>query len=155
MPRLAGQHPTYIDEQLKAFSEGRRAGRYMGDVARALSPEMIKALSKSFEGLDPAPLDGGSKTLESEGKNIFQTGVQSANIPPCATCHGDEAKGDGRVPRLAGQLNDYIVAALSKWKSERGQKPADPNASAIMHPTAQTLTSRQIAAVAAYVSHLK
>lgn len=155
MPRLAGQQSEYIEHQLKAFSDGRRAGPFMGGVARALRPEMVKALSKSFQGLDPAPLGGGSKALASEGRNIYENGVQSANVPPCATCHGPEAKGDGQIPRLAGQLNDFIFKMLSNWKNERGQNPADPNTSAIMHPSAQNLTPHQIAAVAAYVSHLK
>lgn len=155
MPRLAGQQPEYIDDQLRAFSEGRRAGQFMGNVARALSPEMIKALSNSFQSLDPAPLAGGSKALATEGKDIYENGVQSANIPPCATCHGAEAKGDGRIPRLAGQLHDYIVKTLSNWKNERGKKPADSDPPAIMHPTAQSLTPHQLAALAAYVNSLK
>jgi cytochrome c553 len=155
MPRLAGQQPDYIEEQLKAFSEGRRAGRFMGNVSRALKLEMIKALSISFQSLDPAALGGSPKELVSQGKDIYENGVQSANIPPCATCHGPQAKGDGQIPRLAGQLNDYIFKTLSNWKNERRQKPADPNASAILHPTAQQLTAHQIDAIAAYVSQLK
>jgi cytochrome c553 len=156
MPRLAGQQPEYIESQLKAFLERRRANPIMGSVARALSPEMVKALSRKLHDLDPDPLGAPATTeLTSEGKTIYENGVQSANIPPCASCHGADAKGDGPIPRLAGQLNNYIFRTLSNWKNERGQKPADSDSSAIMHPTAQSFTPHQIAAVAAYVSRLK
>lgn len=155
MPRLAGQQPEYIENQLKAFIDHRRTNPVMGNVAHVLSPEMVKALSESFKKLDPAPLGGASKALATEGKTIYENGIESANVPPCASCHGAEAKGDGQFPRLAGQLNDYIVRKLGNWEKERGQKPATPDSSAIMQPIAHNLTHQQIAAVAAYVSYLK
>jgi cytochrome c553 len=155
MPRLAGQQPEYIANQLNAFIEKRRTNPVMGNVAHVLSPDMVKQLSDAFHNLDPAPLGGASKGLSAEGKTIFENGIESANVPPCASCHGPEAKGDGQFPRLAGQLNDYIVRKLGNWEKERGQKPANPDTSAIMQPIAHNLTPQQIAAVAAYVSALK
>lgn len=155
MPRLAGQQPEYIENQLKAFIEKRRTNPVMGNVAHVLSPEMVKALSDSFHDLNPAPLGGGPKALAPEGKTIYENGIESANVPPCASCHGPEAKGDGQFPRLAGQLNDYVVKKLTNFEKERGQNPAKPDTSQIMAPIAHNLTPQQIAAVAAYVSYLK
>ena len=70
-------------------------------------------------------------------------------------CHGDDAKGAGEFPRLAGQLDDYIIGELTNWSKERGLDPAKPDNSAIMVPIAEKLTEHQIAAVAAYLSYLK
>jgi cytochrome c553 len=70
-------------------------------------------------------------------------------------CHGPEAKGQQEIPRLAGQLNDYIFAKLVNWSKERGQDPAHPDTSAIMLPTSHNLSKSQIQAVAAYVSYLE
>ena len=33
----------------------------------------------------------------------------------------------GRIPRLAGQLNDYIINKVANWNIERGQDPANPD----------------------------
>lgn len=155
MPRLAGQQPDYIRNQLDAFIEHRRLNPVMGNVAHVLSPDMVLKLSTAFHALDPAPLGGGSKALAAEGKAIYDNGVESANVPPCASCHGADAKGDGQFPRLAGQLNDYVVRKLTHFGAERGQKPDHPDSSDIMKPIAHALTARQIAAVAAYVSFLR
>jgi cytochrome c553 len=155
MPRLAGQQPEYIENQLKAFIENRRTNPVMGNVAHVLSPGMVKGLSESFHDLNPAPLGGGPTALAPEGKNIYENGVESANVPPCASCHGPDAKGDGQFPRLAGQLNDYVIKKLTNFEKERGQNPAKPDTSQIMAPIAHNLTPQQIAAVAAYVSYLK
>ena len=90
-----------------------------------------------------------------EGKRIYQEGVPAANVPPCASCHGPEAKGADAFPRLAGQLNDYIIKKLTNWDKERGQQKDRPDNSAIMQPIAHDLTEAQIRAVAAYVSYLE
>ena len=62
---------------------------------------------------------------------------------------------DGVLPRLAGQLHDYILRKLVNWSKERGQDPANPDTSAIMEPIAHGLTEPQIKAVAAYLSYLE
>lgn len=155
MPRLAGQQPEYIANQLQAFIDRRRTNPVMNNVAHALDPAMVKALAGYFQNLNPKPLGGGSKALVPEGKKIYEEGVPSANVPPCASCHGPDAKGADAFPRLAGQLPDYILRKLSNWDKERGQNKDKPDNSAIMEPIAHGLTEAQIKAVAAYVSQLE
>jgi len=154
MPRLAGQQPEYIANQLQAFIDRRRTNPVMFNVAHVLDPEMVKALADYFKDLNPKPLGGGSKGLVTDGKKIYEEGVPSANVPPCASCHGADAKGADAFPRLAGQLPDYIFQKLSNWDKERGQKKDQPDNSAIMQPIAHELTEVQIRAVASYVSQL-
>ncbi|MGO9135164.1 MAG: c-type cytochrome [Methylovirgula sp.] len=155
IPRLAGQQPEYIANQLRAFIERRRTNSVMFGVAHVLSPSMVAGLAAHFKDLNPKPLGGAPKELVAEGKTIFEQGVPSANVPACASCHGPEAKGNGDFPRLAGQLDDYIISKLTNWTKERGQNPAEPDTSAIMAPIAHQLTKEQIAAVAAYLSYLE
>ncbi len=155
VPRLAGQQVEYIVNQLRAFIEHRRVHPIMGNVAQFLSPAMQRALAEHFRGLNPKPVGGARKELEAAGKKIYEEGVPAAAVPPCAFCHGPEAKGNGPFPRLAGQLQDYITNKLANWGKERGQDPAKQDTSAIMQPIAHRLTPAQMEAVAAYLNYLE
>jgi cytochrome c553 len=155
IPRLAGQQPDYIKNQLEAFSQRRRTNPIMLSVSHVLSPAMIMALANDFHDLNPKPLGGEPKDLIASGRKVFEEGVPSSDIPACASCHGGDAKGNGQFPRLAGQLDDYILNKLKNWNKERGQNAAEPDTSAIMEPIAHGLTEPQIKAVAAYVSSLE
>lgn len=155
MPRLAGQQPEYLENQLQAFIERRRTNPVMFNVAHVLSPPMLKALATQFKELNPKPLGGGPKELADAGRKIYEEGVPTAEVPPCASCHGPDAKGTDAFPRLAGQLHDYIYRKLTNWEKERGQDKANPDTSAIMQPIAHNLSEAQIKAVAAYLSYLE
>ncbi len=155
MPRLAGQQPEYIENQLQAFIDRRRSNPVMFNVAHVLSPQMVKALAEDFKNLNPKPLGGAPRDNIAEGKKIYQEGIPKSDIPACASCHGDDAKGRDAFPRLAGQLHDYIYRKLTNWEKERGQDKAKPDTSAIMQPIAHNLTSEQIKAVADYLSYLE
>jgi len=154
MPRLAGQQPEYLLNQLQAFIERRRSNPVMFNVAHVLTTPMEKALAEQFSKLNPKPLDGTSHGDVSEGKKIFLEGIKKSDVPPCASCHGDDAKGRDAFPRLAGQLHDYLYKKLTNWDKERGQDKSNPDNSAIMQPIAHNLTDTQIRAVAGYLSTL-
>ncbi len=155
MPRLAGQQPEYLKNQLQAFIARRRTNPVMFNVAHVLSPPLQTALTTYFKDLNPKPLGGGPKELAAAGKKIYEEGIPSAEVPPCASCHGPDAKGADAFPRLAGQLNDYVFRKLTNWDKERGQDKANPDTSAIMQPIAHNLNEAQIKAVAAYLSYLE
>ena len=153
MPRLAGQQPQYLENQLRAFIERRRTNPIMANVAHALSPSMVSELAEHFRALDPKPIGGAPRQGLSTGKRIFDDGIPEANVPACSACHGADGKGQNEIPRLAGQLYEYTVGQLAGWSKVRGQGSA-VDTSAIMAPTAHNLTRSQIEAVAAYVSGL-
>jgi cytochrome c553 len=155
IPRLAGQQPAYLENQLRAFIERRRTNPIMFNVAHVLSPEMLTGLGAYFKDQNPPPLGGAPKELVDSGKKIFQDGLPEANIPACSACHGPDAKGRDVFPRLAGQLHDYVINKLVNWTKERGQDPAHPDTSAIMEPIAHNLSQSQMAAVAAYLNYLE
>ena len=154
MPRLAGQQPQYIENQLRAFIERRRKNPIMFNVAHGLSPSMLTALAAHFRSLDPKPFGGAPRGAVAAGKRIYEEGLPEANVAACFACHGTEGKGQDEIPRLAGQLYVYTVGQLIRWKTERGQGSA-VDTSAIMAPTAHNSTRSQIEAVAAYVSNLQ
>ena len=153
MPRLAGQQPQYLENQLRAFIERRRTNPIMANVAHALSPSMVSELAEHFRALDSKPIGGAPRQGLSTGKRIFDDGIPEANVPACSACHGADGKGQNEIPRLAGQLYEYTVGQLAGWSKVRGQGSA-VDTSAVMAPTAHNLTRSQIEAVAAYVSGL-
>jgi len=155
IPRLAGQQPEYLENQLQAFIEHRRTNNIMFNVAHALSTGMKSALAQHFRDLNPKPAADGPRQLVAEGKRIFEDGVPDSNIAACAACHGPEATGVRQIPRLAGQLYPYLIKELTNWGKERGQNIAKPDASMVMSPVAHSLSKSQVEAVAAYVSQIR
>src|SRR5450432_2382001 len=75
MPRLAGQQPEYLQNQLQAFIERRRTNPVMFNVAHVLSPPMLTALGTHFKDLNPKPLGGAPKELVAAGKKIYEDGI--------------------------------------------------------------------------------
>jgi cytochrome c553 len=155
IPRLAGQQPEYLKNQLQAFINHSRPNPIMSNVAHVLRSDMIDAIANYFHRLNPRPIGGEPKRLVAAGRDIFENGVPQDNIAACAACHGPQATGNGEIPRLAGQLYPYVVKVLSNFPKERGQNPAIHGTSFIMLPVAHSLNRNQINAVAAYVSSLR
>ena len=114
MPRLAGQQPKYLENQLRAFIERRRTNPVMFNVAHVLTPEMVSSLADHLKELDPEPYGGAPRDRWALGKTIFEQRLPKSNIPACSACHGPEAKGNNEIPRLAGQLFWYTEKALDE-----------------------------------------
>ena len=71
-----------------------------------------------------------------------EAGKQKAQ--PCAACHGDGNKSiDPQYPRLAGQYADYLVKALTDYKTGARKNP-------IMAGFAAALSAQDIEDLAAY-----
>jgi cytochrome c553 len=157
MPRLAGQTPAYLENQLRAFVERRRDPGSFLNMAKihGVSPALRVALAAHFRDINPGPYGGAPTHLAAAGKRIFEDGVPEANIPACTACHGPEARGEGANPRLAGQLYPYLMTRLSQWRSEHGSEARDADPSVTMARIAHNLNQSQMAAIAAYVSQLK
>lgn len=150
-PRLAGQQSAYVVAQLKAFKNQTRsdpdAVAYMYGMASLLSDRMMKALGDYFQSLTPVVAKDEPPKEVSAGKDIFEHGISSENVPACQTCHGAKAAGMGMFPRLAGQHVAYITKQLQAFKS-------GVRASPVMNSVASNLTEAQMQAVADYVRSL-
>ena len=67
----------------------------------------------------------------------------------CAACHGPDGNSTAPdFPRLAGQHYDYLVHAISGYKSGARKSP-------VMAPMVEKLTKRDIEDLAAYFSQQK
>ena len=150
-PRLAGQQPQYLTEQLKAFrSHGRsdpKATQYMWGIARSLTDNQITELASYYYGQLPTHGAPTNTTLIAEGDKIFHNGIPATNVPPCFACHGADGHGHDGFPRIASQHANYIIKQLHviKLTDERPQ-------AAIMKTVAHGLNDEQIRAVATYLS---
>jgi cytochrome c553 len=118
-PRLAGQRSRYIEKQLLAFKEHARdnplSRQYMWGAAAALSERKARDLADYFSTLPPKAANDGHRELVAAGRTIYDLGVPEANIASCMVCHGPNAEGVGRIPRLGGLAYVYLKKRLAQW----------------------------------------
>jgi cytochrome c553 len=155
-PRLAGQQPDYIEEQLKNFRSHQRADpegfEYMWGISRKLTDEQIKGLASYFAKQTSLPntysLTAANTRRLAEGKTIFEAGVPSKETPPCQACHGPKGERMAAFPRLADQHQDYLVKQLLVFRDTEG-RPGTP-----MKQVTHNLTPEEIYSVTAYLQTL-
>ncbi|MDD2933694.1 MAG: c-type cytochrome [Methylotenera sp.] len=149
-PKLAGQHPEYLQKQLTEFKLGKRANAVMSGMAAGLSDEEMKALADYFSAkklnLGQAKTNGAG----SLGEKMYRAGNAANNTPACAACHGPTGAGlPIQFPRLGGQHADYTLAQLKAFRT--GERA---NAPMMMAITAK-MTDAEMAAVADYIEGLR
>jgi len=149
-PKLAGQHPEYLQKQLTEYKSGKRANAVMSGMAAGLSDEEMKALAYYFSAkklnLGQAKTNGAG----SLGEKMYRAGNAENNTPACAACHGPTGTGlPVQFPRLGGQHADYTLAQLKAFRT--GERA---NAPMMMAITAK-MTDAEMAAVADYIEGLR
>jgi cytochrome c553 len=122
----------------------------MNDIAVDLTDTEIDSLASYFSSQPTLSHAIRDKDFVAVGFYIYTRGNEYSDIPPCATCHGENGEGSENIPRLAGQHKRYVSDQLNEF-NERDQKRSDP----IMHSIASKLTEMEIEAVANYASGLK
>lgn len=149
-PRLAAQHPDYLQKQLRDFRDGRRKSDTMSEMAKDLQDEDIAVLARYFAGKQAGARQPGDADLAAVGKYIFLKGNRYSGVAACASCHGQNAHGTEQLPRLAGQHPSYIETQLKDFnKRER------TNDNAVMQSVATKLTELEARAVAVYIGGLQ
>ena len=149
-PKIAGQVPGYISQQLMKFKSGERASPIMSGIVGALSEQDMANLDAYYSS---QKITAGSITAEQEqdaraGEAIFRGGIAEFNVPACMGCHGPSGSGiPPNFPRLAGQHADYIETQLLAFKTKQ-------RVSLIMNPIAFPLSEQQIKQLALYISAL-
>jgi cytochrome c553 len=148
-PRLAGQQKDYIEAQLKAFRDHKRADphakTYMWGMAARLTDPQIDAIAAYYSRQTPVPGSPDNSPAVAAGQQIFEHGIAAESVPACKACHGDHAQGNGPIPRLAGQHPEYIERQLEAFATMA-------RANEIMHMNSKSLTPEQIRDVAAFVA---
>ena len=148
-PNLAGQPAPYLEAQLKAFRDHSRADphaqAFMWGMAAQLTDSTIGEIAKFFSAQPPARGRPADAAEIAAGKKIYEEGIEAQHVPPCQSCHGDKAQGNGPFPRLAGQHRSYLERQLEVFATNM-------RANEIMHENAKNLTAGQISQVAAFLS---
>ncbi len=150
-PILAAQREGYLVAQLEAFQAKTRgemaAHDFMWGIAGGLDAAMIKSVAAYYASQPPAPGRPGDPALVAKGRELFEKGLPDRSIPPCASCHGADAKGVGDFPRLAGQHAKYVVRQIEYIQALVRKAP-------VMHGIVKDLTPDEMQAIAAYVQSL-
>jgi cytochrome c553 len=150
-PRLAGQQKDYLVAQLQAFRDKTRADphaqTYMWGMAAQLSDSTIDGIANYYSSQAPVAGTPSTSPETAAGAKIYTEGIPSENVPACKSCHGEQAEGNGPMPRLAGQHQAYLARQLEAFQSMA-------RANEIMHENSKDLTAEQIGEVAVYLATL-
>jgi len=148
IPRLDGQHPGYLAKQLREFKSGKRRNDLMAPLVGALKTGQIPALASHFASQTPVRGTVQNPQLAARGKVLYEEGNAASGVPGCIGCHQAGGLGTRRYPRLAGQLQTYIVQQLMNFKS--GARTNDR--AGVMRAVAGRLTDDEMRAVAEYLA---
>ena len=139
-PNLAGQHATYLADQITAFRDGTRDNPAMAPFVKNLSDADIAALAKYFASLEPATTANGDPKLVARGETLSAY---------CKACHGMQGRpAADEWPVIAGQHAPYLQKQLAMFKS-------GARINGHMQAALSALGEAEFAALAAYYSQLK
>jgi len=149
-PKLAQQHPEYIQKQLQEFKSGKRANPIMMGMVAALSDEDMKNMAVWLSTQKAAPGNASDKNLVALGERIYRGGIADRQIAACAGCHSPNGAGiPAQYPRLSGQHADYTAAQLTAFRDGVRLNSLQ------MTQVASKLNDREIKAVADYIAGLR
>jgi len=152
-PKLAGQHSSYIAEQLAEFKSAQRKNPVMLGQAATLSDDDMHNLGAYFATQKPVP-GVASKDAVAVAEKLYRAGDAERGIPACSACHGPTGAGNAaaQFPRLGGQNTAYAAAELNDYKSgERGAQGKGQ----IMATIAAKLSDAEVQALSSYLSGLQ
>ncbi|MEJ2610954.1 MAG: c-type cytochrome [Candidatus Thiodiazotropha sp.] len=153
-PKLAGQHPQYIEKQLKDFKAEapKRSDPTMTPMALPLSEQDIADLAAYFSS---QKLKGGTAAADKvkAGERIYRAGNAETGVAACMACHGPTGAGNplAKFPALGGQHAAYVVKALTDFRD--GKRSNDTNK--MMQGVVERMTNEEIAEVAQYIQGLE
>ena len=140
VPNLAGQNPVYLMNQVHKFYTGERKDQWMEPVIKLLNESERLNIVAFFVSQNVTP--ASSAPPNAQGYEIYHR--------VCTRCHGDQARGGERFPRLAGQQNTYIIRSLTRYRDRTGNR-MEPE----MLAMTAALKDSDIKALADYLSSLR
>jgi cytochrome c553 len=146
-PRLDGQSPQYLAEQLRHFASGARQNALMQPIAKGLKDDEIEAVAQYYASLHtvPFPSRPAPAQLRDRGKQVAEVGDLSVRVQACESCHGPNGEGEpiSGVPYLGGQYSHYIRGQIQMFRQgyRKSQQMVVP---------AHNLSEQDIVAVADY-----
>lgn len=112
VPNLAGQNPIYLLEQVRKFASGARRDQWMEPAIKLLNDTERLNIVAYYASMEVTPAK--SARPSDAGRDLF--------AKRCSACHGGEARGGERFPRLAGQQAVYLVQSLTRYRDRTGQR---------------------------------
>ena len=146
IPSLAGQQDQFLQWQLVFFRTGRRPNPMMAPLIANITDQDIRDLGAYFHSLPYTTAisdDSPNPEMAEKGKLIVEQ-------HHCAACHKNDFRGERAAAALADQRQDYLVKALTDYRSA-----ARPSTGvAAMSEAASGLTDDDIVAVSHYLATL-
>jgi cytochrome c553 len=153
-PSIAGQHSTYIVNQLQAFKTGTRSEPLMLSQVMMLSDEDMRNLAVYFSGMPAAAKAVADPASVSRGERIYRGGNRENSTAACIACHGPTGRGNpaASYPSIRGQYATYAAAQLRAYAS--GARKSD-GSTRVMRDIAAKLSEEDIVAVSSYIQGLQ
>lgn len=114
VPNLAGQNPIYLMEQVRKFAVGERRDQWMEPAIKLLSETERVNIVAYYSAMTVVPAN--SAPPSAQGNELYHQ--------LCTACHGPQAQGGERFPRLAGQQKNYLVNSLTRYRDRTGERMA-------------------------------
>lgn len=138
VPRLGGQKAAYLIAAINGYRDGTREHATMHGQAASLSDEQVADIAAYLA-------TRGTATVEAGGSDV-ETFEKAAT---CVACHGQNGISVSPAwPTLAGQHEDYIIAALNQYRDGTRKEP-------VMSQMAAPLSDEDVRVFARYYSRLK
>ncbi len=119
VPVIWGQQLGYLFFQLCDFKSGTRKNEQMTPIAQGLERKDLMALAQYFSTKpwpnlhQPPPLANVAVQAQHANASVV-----------CTSCHEDGFRGEGMLPRLAGQSDAYLRKTMTDFRTgARGNNP--------------------------------
>ena len=143
-PHIAGQRPSYIYRELKAYQAHLRSNSEMFEKVRFLSDDALVKVAAYYASLEPPPPPTAPPPKIVDALEAGKTAAAS-----CKKCHGDNfiSQKPG-VPSLVGFETKYFVETLKAYK-EGDRKVDDKNKD--MTKSLEAMSDKDLLNVATYI----
>ncbi len=142
IPNLAGQNPAYLLEQMRQFISDERRNEFMQGLMKALKPEEKVSIVVFYSRQDIQHKPATNEALAAKGQEYYAKN--------CLSCHGEQGRGNEKMPQVAGQQPNYLSVALKRYRSGSIVRK-DTQMSVVTQP----MTDADIATVVTYISAMK
>jgi cytochrome c553 len=114
VPNLGGQNPVYLLEQIRKFGSGERKDQFMQGLIKVLKDDERAQIALMYGSVQVKPGKPADPALVPRGKELYGK--------LCARCHGEQARGDATIARLAGQQVPYLVTSVTRYRDNTGER---------------------------------
>lgn len=140
IPNLAGQNPAFLLEQIRKFGSGERKDAFMQGLIKVLKDEDRLQITLFYASMNVPP-SRADAAQAAKGKELFGK--------LCVRCHGDQARGNAEIPRIAGQKLSYLQTTVMRYRDGTGIRNNQ-----LMAIATGSLKNEDITAVANYLTQL-